>query len=258
VKLASVSRSAELERNGFAVVPALVGARTVSKLIEAIAIGLDSAGPRSSHALRHLTQVVPAVKELAEAAEIRSLVESLLGTKPFVVRSLFFDKTPEANWKVAWHQDLTIAVQQRIETAGFGPWSTKEGVVHVQPPAAILEQMLTVRLHLDDCGPENGPVQVLPGSHQSGTMNGEQISKFRKRTAPVICTIESGGAVVMRPLLLHASSPAAVPGHRRVIHLEFAAQSLPGRMQWAVQSYGGASRLGSSKVSVPAIVEFRD
>jgi ectoine hydroxylase-related dioxygenase (phytanoyl-CoA dioxygenase family) len=151
---------------------------------------IDERGPRSSHALRHLTQVVSAAKELAEAAEIRSLVESLLGAKPFVVRSLFFDKTLGANWKVAWRQDLTIAVQQRIETAGFGPWSIKEGVVHVQPPAPVLERMLTVRLHLDNCGPENGPLQVLPGSHRSGKMNGEQISKFRESIAPVICAID--------------------------------------------------------------------
>src|SRR5262245_7189469 len=86
-------------------------------------------------------------------------VEPILGPGAFVVRGLFFDKTPRANWKVSWHQDLTIAVRVRIEAPGFGPWSLKAGVVHVQPPAEILERMATVRLHLDDCSESNGPLR---------------------------------------------------------------------------------------------------
>ena len=36
----------------------------------------------------------------------------------------------------------------------------------------------------------------------------------------------------MRPLLLHASSIAIVPTHRRVIHLEYASQSLADGLEW--------------------------
>jgi ectoine hydroxylase-related dioxygenase (phytanoyl-CoA dioxygenase family) len=156
----------------------------------------------------------------------------MLGTKARVVRGLLFDKTPDANWKVAWHQDLSIAVRQRIEVPGFGPWSNKAGVTHVQPPVAVLENMITVRLHLDDCGPENGPLRVLPGSHSAGVLAPASIGQWTRDVAPVDCHVAAGGAVVMRPLLLHASSTANCPGHRRVVHLEFASGPLPGGLEW--------------------------
>ena len=101
------------------------------------------------------------------------------------VRAILFDKTPSANWKVVWHQDLTIAVRERGVVSGFGPWSEKEGVVHVQPPIELLERMLAVRVHLDDCGADNGPVRVLPASHRVGRLSGEAIDEWRKLRAPV-------------------------------------------------------------------------
>jgi ectoine hydroxylase-related dioxygenase (phytanoyl-CoA dioxygenase family) len=102
----------------------------------------------------------------------------------------------------------------------------------VQPPAAVLERMLTVRVHLDPCGVENGPVRVLPGSHTHGRLGTEEIARWREGGAPVPCTCGRGGALVMRPLLLHASSPATLPAHRRVVHLEFAADDLPHGLDW--------------------------
>jgi ectoine hydroxylase-related dioxygenase (phytanoyl-CoA dioxygenase family) len=117
--------------------------------------------------------------------------------------------------------------------ANFGPWSEKAGVLHVQPPRDVLEQMLTVRLHLDDCDAENGPLRVLPGSHRCGKMTPDEINRFRQQTEPVICTCPRGGALLMRPLLLHASSPATSPHHRRVVHIEFAAHALPHGLEWA-------------------------
>jgi hypothetical protein len=87
---------------------------------------------------------------------VRDLVEPILGSNFLPVRGILFDKIPDANWKVPWHQDVTIAVQEKVEAEGFGPWSIKADVLHVQPPASILEQMLSIRLHLDDCGEENG------------------------------------------------------------------------------------------------------
>jgi ectoine hydroxylase-related dioxygenase (phytanoyl-CoA dioxygenase family) len=155
-----------------------------------------------------------------------------LGLDAFVIRDLFFDKTSEANWKVAWHQDLTIAVRHRIDLPGFGPWSEKDGVPHVRPPVELLERMLTVRLHLDDCGEQNGPLRVLPCSHRHGKLDANAIRAWRAEVPAVVCTIKCGGVVLMRPLLLHASSPARRPEHRRVIHLEFAAEELPGGLQW--------------------------
>lgn len=143
-----------------------------------------------------------------------------------LARAILFDKTPDSNWKVPWHQDLSLAVQERVDIEGWGPWSEEEGIVHVQPPVEILEQMLTVRLHLDDCGPDNGPLRVLPGTHLKGRLTGEQIREASQHPETV-CACDAGTVLVMRPLLLHASSTSTRPGHRRVVHLEFCDAELP-------------------------------
>jgi ectoine hydroxylase-related dioxygenase (phytanoyl-CoA dioxygenase family) len=147
------------------------------------------------------------------------------------VRGIFFDKTPDANWKVPYHQDLSIAVKGKAEVEGFGPWSEKAGAVHVQPPAEVLEKMLTIRIHLDDTDETNGSLRVIPGSHQLGKIESSQVGPHVER-GEVTVPVPEGGAMLMRPLLLHASSPAQNARHRRVIHLEFAATELPGRLEW--------------------------
>ena len=226
----------ELKYDGFVVLPNILQAAEVAELIGA----LDEAGPVASsvrqrgsdtYAIRNLLESFPAVRALAGSPRIQTIIHSVLGPGALPVRGLLFDKTPEANWKVAWHQDLSIAVQQRVDVEGFGPWSVKAGMQHVQPPAWVLERMLTLRLHLDDCGELNGPLQVLSGSHLAGRLNAEQIQAWRQQEA-IACTVKVGGGLLMRPLLLHASSAAQNPGHRRVIHLEFAAASLPGGLEW--------------------------
>lgn len=148
------------------------------------------------------------------------------------MRAILFDKNPQANWKVPWHQDTTIAVRERVDEPGFGPWSVKAGVVHVQPPVHVLERMITLRIHLDDCDVDNGPLLVLPGSHAHGILSDEEIERWRAGTAPVACTGSRGSMVIMRPLLLHASSAAAAPRRRRILHLELAGDDLPGRLRW--------------------------
>lgn len=223
---------AQFLEEGFLIVPELLSSEIVKQLVQAIERVMDHRGVQSRHALRHLIQAVPLVGHVADSSPVRELVELFLGPKAVVVRGLLFDKSPEANWKVAWHQDLTIAVRERIEVPGFSSWSIKEGVPHVQPPVDILERMLTVRLHLDDCDFANGPVQVIPGSEKAGRLNAGQIAHWRATNEPMTCAVPSGGALLMRPLLLHASSAARKPGHRRVVHLEFAEESLPGGLQW--------------------------
>lgn len=160
------------------------------------------------------------------------LIDQVLGSQAAVVRGILFDKTPQANWKVPWHQDLTIALQDRAEVEGFGPWTIKDGVHHVQPPVACLDQMLAIRIHLDDCGEENGPVKVIPGSHHMGRLSADQIQELSRTHTHVSCTCSRGDALLIRPLLLHASSAAASPAHRRVIHLEYAAFELPSALRW--------------------------
>jgi ectoine hydroxylase-related dioxygenase (phytanoyl-CoA dioxygenase family) len=177
-------------------------------------------------------QVSPEVTELANSSAVKELIEAVLGPCAFPVRSILFDKVPDANWKVPWHQDVTIAVQQRMEAEGFGPWTMKADIIQVQPPAAILENMVSVRLHLDDCGEEKGALRVIPGSHLKGRIPKEEIVATGANPSEHVCAVGRGDALLMRPLLLHASSPSRLPGHRRVIHLDFAAVQLPSGMNW--------------------------
>lgn len=148
-----------------------------------------------------------------------------LGSSPRVSRAYFGRAVLSCPWhsirqdsgrelEVPWHQDVTIAVQKRVEAERFGPWSTKADVLHVQPPAEVLEHMVSVHLPLDNCGEENGALRIIPGSHLHGRIPEEHIPAMRE-TREAVCAGGVGGALLMRPLLLHASSPSRVPGHRR-------------------------------------------
>lgn len=231
--------SGRVVREGFAAVRGVLDEETLSALeasLRAPAEGAPEARRRRGevYAVRNLLCVSPAARELAESERVRSLVEPVLGPRAFAVRGTLFDKPPGAPWKVAWHQDLSVAVRARAEAEGFGPWSIKAGVVHVQPPASILESMLAVRLHLDDCDETNGALRVLLGSHALGRLDARAIEELRRDTAAVTCRVPRGGALLMKPLLLHSSPTPTAPRPRRVIHLEFASGPLPEGLEWAV------------------------
>ena len=216
----------ELERDGFAILNNAVAPDVIAELRS----GLPATNSRAG--LRNLLAGQSVVRTAVRSPSIRQVVEAVLGPRCFAVRAILFDKTPAANWKVAWHQDLTVAVQQRRCVAGFTAWSEKEGVVHVQPPVPVLERMLAVRVHLDDCGSDSGPLHVLPGSHREGRLDAAAIDRWKARVPEVACVVGQGDLVLMRPLVLHASSAARVVGQRRVLHLEFAAADLPGNLKW--------------------------
>ncbi len=182
--------------------------------------------------LRNLLRLLPAASDLAHSSLLHSLLAERMPQKVFPVRALFFDKTPGANWRVGWHQDTTIAVKEKIETPGFEGWSVKEGITHVQASREVLEQMVTVRLHLDDCRADNGALKVVPGSHLNGKLNVDHGLGRDSEENAVICEVARGGLLLMRPLLLHASGPASTPSHRRVLHIEYAATDLPNRLNW--------------------------
>lgn len=243
----------EIEENGFATIDSYLNLDSVDLLIKAID-DLNLSPGRAG--IRNLLELSPYIQKLAQGQEICSLVEPILGDKVRVVRGIFFDKQPTANWKVPWHQDVTIAVKNRLDVAGYHPWSIKAGIHHVQPPTAILEQMLTVRIHLDRTDESNGSLKVIPGSHAHGKLNdieSDSLSakadavpngrltptrtetlreRWKQLSSGISCNLEPGGVLLMRPLLLHASSMATIPSHRRVIHLEYASHPLPSGLAW--------------------------
>ena len=223
----------DVATDGCEIVDGLVSGDVLEPVVRALDAAA-AASPERRAGLRDLFRAVPDAAALARDAGVREAVERVLGEGAFVVRAILFDKTPETNWVVPWHQDTTIAVRERVDVPGFGPWSVKSGIAHVQPPAAVLAGMLTVRINIDPCGPENAPLLVLPGSHREGILSDADVERWlRCGVEPVACTGEAGAAVLMRPLALHASSRAEEPGRRRVVHMEWAAGGLPGGLEWA-------------------------
>jgi ectoine hydroxylase-related dioxygenase (phytanoyl-CoA dioxygenase family) len=227
------------QADGYAVVPECLSASTVTELIRVIEAAMTRTDADESvantsgvYALRNLVDVVPAAADLVSSPEVSQLVCAVLGTSAFMVRSTLFDKTEGANWGVFWHQDLSVAVKKRHEVEGYHAWTRKAGVQCVQPPTSVMTELLALRLHLDDCFADNGALKVLPGTHQMSQLTADRIELLATDTPAVTCEVPAGGAVLMNPLLLHASSPMNKPGHRRVIHFEFAAMELSAPLEW--------------------------
>ncbi len=217
---------ARLDADGFAVVTGLVAAAEIEPALEAFEplIAAGSAGTRRG------PERVSFVRQWLETRPLSGLLDG--GAEWFPVRVILFDKSPSANWGVPWHQDLAIAVERRAEIHGFGPWSVKQGIVHVHPPAAVLEKMLTVRLSLDDCEADNGALRILPGSHREGRLAPADVERWKRQVEPHVCASRRGDAVLMKPLVLHSSPPAVNPSRRRVLHVEFAREPLPSGLKW--------------------------
>lgn len=148
------------------------------------------------------------------------------------VRILFFDKTPDANWAVPWHQDRSIAVNKRADMDGYGPWTVKNGVDHVEPPVAVLERMLTLRLFVDDCGSDNGPLLIAVGSHRHGRIPVKNVTDLVSRSEIFVGAGQAGDVLLMKTLAIHSSKRAIVPTHRRVLHVDYATADLPPPLEW--------------------------
>jgi hypothetical protein len=216
-----------LGENGFVILPGILTDEMVTHLITE----LDSTSVR--HGMRNLANTLEPIRRLALSNRILNIVTVFLNADAVLVRSLYFDKTPDNNWPVAWHQDRTIAVREKREVAGFNTWTLKDGIPHVQPPAAFMEGMVTLRIHLDDTDEANGALRITAGSHRLGYLTAQQIQQFTSEREIITCSVPRGGVLAMKPLLVHSSRRAKSPSHRRVIHLEYAAGPLPGGLHWA-------------------------
>lgn len=172
--------------------------------------------------IRNADAKLPSIQQLATSALALQLAEHYMQDKPLLMRCILFNKTPEKNWLVSWHQDKTLCMPRKFEHPDWKPWSIKDGLHHVQPPLNILNQMITLRFHLDDNHRENGCLKVLPESHRQGILSPRKIQSLNEEIPPTYCLASKGTALVMKPLLVHASSKAIKPDRRRVIHMEFA------------------------------------
>jgi ectoine hydroxylase-related dioxygenase (phytanoyl-CoA dioxygenase family) len=203
-----------IEEQGFGVLPEVVLSRETRRLID----DLDQSPLRRSkagvrHALAH-----PSVAALAREPRLLNIAQEVLGTEALPFRATLFDKSPQANWLVVWHQDTALPLRERHDAPSWGPWSVKDGVVYAHAPAGVLSQVLALRIHLDDSTADNGPLRVLPGTHTEGVLSDDAIREF----------VAQGGVLAMRPLLIHASSKSQSEGLRRVLHIEYSASMTVG------------------------------
>jgi hypothetical protein len=148
------------------------------------------------------------------------------------VRAILFDKTRTANWSLAWHQDRVIAVVERLEVDGFGPWSRKLGVLHVSPPFDALSRMVTLRLHLDPTPETNAPLLVALGSHRLGRVAEVDVAEVAHRHEIATCEAGVGDIWAYATPILHASETSRDPARRRVLQVDFADFGLPGGLRW--------------------------
>lgn len=181
--------------------------------------------------VRHLISH-PSVIQLLQQGSLGRYLWSVLGRDLVAVKATMFDKTSNSNWRVQWHQDRAITIKERMDLPGYGPWSMKSGSLHVEAPSRVLEQMVAIRIHLDACGADNGPLRVVPGSHLYGKITDARIAEVAVATPSAEIVVEQGAIVLMRPLLLHATTTAQAPAHRRVLHIELAPRESISPLQW--------------------------
>jgi ectoine hydroxylase-related dioxygenase (phytanoyl-CoA dioxygenase family) len=220
------------EELGYAVLPEVLTTEQASQLRTLCEPHFQS-GAVSRPGVRRILAREPRLVEELRATRVPALIREIAGDNAFVIRSILFDKSPDANWLVPWHQDAVIAVRERTETPGFAPWSIKDGEPHCRPTRDILDQVAVLRLSLDPCPTDSGPLLVIPASHRRGLLTSDDLDEAVADGPIVECITAEGGAVLMRPHTVHASARSSSGGRRRVLHLEFTGTRLPSPMQWA-------------------------
>lgn len=216
----------DLDRDGAELRPAALNGATLATLAAVLA-------DQPAHVAGLRLFEVPDLRALLEATgPVGSLAAAVMPATPRPVRAILFDKSPRTNWGLAWHQDRVVAVRERIEVPGFGPWTRKQGALHVQPPFEVLAGMLTLRVHLDPVPAANAPLLVAPGSHRLGRIAEADYPKVVEACGVATCLAEAGDVWIYATPILHASEPAVDPSHRRVLQVDYAADELPGGLEW--------------------------
>lgn len=207
--------------DGFAILSDVISER---KIFELGATLEQSELPRSRAGMRHAMRN-ESVAAVARDPRLLSMAQEVLGSAAIPFRATLFDKSPVSNWLVVWHQDTALPLRERREVPDWGPWSVKDGVNYAHAPASALEQVLALRLHLDDSVAENGPLRVLPGTHTLGVLTDDALHSLSTEREAVDCLVLKGGILAMRPLIVHASSKSHSTAPRRVLLVEYAISS---------------------------------
>jgi hypothetical protein len=223
----------QFSEQGYVLLPALLQAG------ECDALGLqleDGVAAAPSRAGTRCLLSQPWCRALAARLQRHAALAGLLPAGGRAVQCTSFRKSTTRNWAVPLHQDLSIPVAARVHDPWLRGWSEKEGGLYVQPPADLLQQLVALRLHVDDCRAEDGPLRVVPGSHRLGVLDDAALlqaaAHARHVGAEAVCAAPRGSALVMRPLLLHGSSRATGTSARRVLHFVYGPRELPCGLSW--------------------------
>ena len=179
--------------------------------------------------VRYFLKDNPEISELIFNEKLKRVVQ-LISREAFVIKSIYFDKPPNAHWIVNWHQDITINVEGNTSEIGFSKWRKTKSRIAVQPPLKIIENIFTIRIHLDDCSEKNGALRIIPKSHRKGIINSKVIKS--ELDGIKICEVKKGGILIMKPLILHSSKRSENQMNRRIIHIEFSSINLPKGLEW--------------------------
>jgi Phytanoyl-CoA dioxygenase (PhyH) len=209
---------ASIENLGFAIIPDLI---PMNEVFDLSGVFSQESLRRSRAGVRHAMKI-PSVATFASGSKLLGIAKDIPGGEAVPFRATLFDKSAEANWLVAWHQDTALPLREKKDTPGWGSWSVKERIVYAHAPADALMRVVALRVHLDDSGVANGPLRVLPGTHCAGVLTDEEIHALGHEVPAVDCLVTKGGVLAMRPLLIHASSKSQSEIARRVLHIEYA------------------------------------
>ncbi|MCF1422935.1 phytanoyl-CoA dioxygenase family protein [Mangrovimonas futianensis] len=229
----------ELEENGFSVLDNLYSDHEIYGILACIENaeqdGNSFMKTKDLFAIRQLIKNIPELSDLLFNEKLIELISDLSESEYFLTKAIYFDKPSKSNWFVAYHQDLSISVDQKMELENYTNWTFKKGQYGVQPPIEVLEDTITIRIHLDKTNRNNGALKVIPKSHLNGIIRAE--SKDWNLDKEYVCEVEKGGAMLMKPLTLHASNRTTNGMKRRVIHLEFNKHNLTEPLAW-LERYG--------------------
>lgn len=220
----------KIEHKGFAILNHVYGKKEINLIKASIHKYQNENTEEEPHAIRNLLNKIPALKKLIFNSNLITIMNRI-DRGLFLTKAIYFDKSPDSNWYVTWHQDKTINVTHKIDTEGFSGWTKKDDAYGTVPPVEILHNIVTIRIHLDDADEHNGALRVVPGSH-STILDSDEIQLITQNCIPFTCSIDSGGIQIMKPLILHASAKAINQKHRRVLHLEFSSIELHNGLEW--------------------------
>jgi ectoine hydroxylase-related dioxygenase (phytanoyl-CoA dioxygenase family) len=233
-----MNNSDQISAEGFTIIDNVFSESEIEKIVSLIENTTENNTKNSTFrkskdlfAIRQFHKEIPETLPFIFSQNLQDIIETNFGKDYFITKSIYFDKPEKSNWFVAYHQDLTISVDKKIDIENFENWTVKHNQFAVQPPTEVLENNFTIRIHIDKTTKDNGALKVINNSHSKGILRIKNLDLAKEKET--ICEVEKGGIMIMKPLLFHASNRTTNNERRRVIHIEFSRQQLPSGLEWS-------------------------